>query len=84
MHSQTNLGVLYAKGLGVRQDYKIAREWYEKAATQGGADAQFNLGFLYLKGLGVRQDMKAAQEWYGKSCDNGIQEGCDRYRILIN
>ena len=33
----TNLGVLYANGRGVAQDYAKAREWYEKAADKGDA-----------------------------------------------
>ena len=34
-----NLGVLYDNGRGVAQDYAKAREWYEKAADKGDADA---------------------------------------------
>ena len=28
-------------------NYKKAIEWYEKAAEQGHAEAQFNLGLMY-------------------------------------
>src|SRR6478736_521037 len=31
-HAQYNLGLLYARGQGVEQDYKQAASWYEKAA----------------------------------------------------
>src|SRR5262249_38889620 len=34
-----NLGLLYANGWGVAQDYVRAREWYEKAAANGYAEA---------------------------------------------
>lgn len=37
--SQRNLGLMYYNGQGVKQDYKKAIEWYEKAATQGYASA---------------------------------------------
>ena len=41
---------------GISQDYAKAREWYEKAAEQGNAQAQLNLGAMSFKGQGVRQD----------------------------
>ena len=66
----------------MRQDYTKAREWYEKAANQGIAQAQFNLGVFYYHGKGVRQNIATAKELFGKACDNGFQEGCDNYRKL--
>ena len=66
----------------MRQDYAQARNWYEKAAVQGFAEAQYSLGVLYAKGQGVRQDPIAAKEWYGKACDAGHQGGCEAYREL--
>ena len=69
-------------GKGVKQDYKKAFEWYEKAATQGIAEAQNNLGVMYDDGYGVRQDKKIAKELYGKACDGGFQIACDNYKIL--
>ena len=66
----------------MRQDYTKAKQWFEKAANQGVADAQFNLGVMYGQGKGVRQDYAKAKEWVGESCDNGLKKGCDAYRIL--
>ncbi len=43
-----NLGVLYDLGQGVAQDYAKAREWYEKAADKGDADAMRNLETLSI------------------------------------
>ena len=67
---------------GIPHDYAKARKWYEKAAAQGIAEAQFNLGLMYAKGQGVRQDLRTAKEWFSKACDNGDQQGCYNYRIL--
>ena len=66
----------------MRQDYAKAIEWFEKAAVQGEARAQYNLGAMYENGHGVRQSYTTAKEWFGKSCDNGFQKGCDGYRML--
>src|SRR5277367_6141684 len=38
--AQLGLGVMYANGQGVPQDYAQAVVWYRKAAEQGDADAQ--------------------------------------------
>ena len=37
------------------QSYERAAEYYEAAARQGHADAQYNLGQMYRKGQGVDQ-----------------------------
>ena len=80
--AQYNLGNMYAKGRGVRQDNAQAVQWFRKAAEQGDAEAQNNLGVMYAYGQGVRQNYKSAKEWLGKACDNGLQQGCDAYREL--
>jgi TPR repeat protein len=69
--AQNNLGVCYAKGEGVKQDYKKAIELFKKAAEQDDADAQNNLGDCYYYGWGVKQDYKKAFEWYKKAAEQG-------------
>ena len=39
--AQYNLGILYHNGHGVDVNYKKAFEWYEKAAKQEHAKAQY-------------------------------------------
>ena len=58
--AQYNLGIMYAKGQGVPQDYAEAVKWYRLAADQGIPTAQNNLGFMYAKGEGVPQDYSEA------------------------
>jgi TPR repeat protein len=67
-----NLGLLYANGQGVTQDYVRAREWYEKAAEKGFPRAMGNLGVLYHNGQGVTQDYVRAREWYEKAAEKGF------------
>lgn len=45
---------------------KKAYEWFEKAARQNYADAQFALGVSYEYGHGVTQDYNRAKQWYEK------------------
>ena len=61
--AQSQLGVLYAEGRGLPQNYEEAIKWYRKAADQGEAGAQFNLGLSYQYGKGVPQDYVQAHKW---------------------
>jgi hypothetical protein len=69
--AQNILGELCLKGQGVRQDSKVAAEWFRKSADQGHAPAEFNLGTLYEAGQGVPFDYASAAEWYRKSAERG-------------
>lgn len=70
--AQYNLGVLYSKGSGVRQNYKRAKEYYELAAQQGHANAQCSLGDLYLDGKqGVSQDCERAVHYFELAVEQG-------------
>src|SRR6516165_10548620 len=77
-----NLGLLYANGQGVTQDYVRAREWYEKAAEKGFPSAMGNLGVLYANGQGVTQDYVRAREWYKKAADEGNAEAMFNLGLL--
>ncbi len=69
--SQYNLGMKYARGDGVTQDYKAAAKWLEMAATQGDADAQAALGVMHQKGQGVPEDINLAALWYKRAAAQG-------------
>ena len=45
--AQIMLGALYNKGGAVERNDKMAAAWFEKAANQGNAEAQYQLGNLY-------------------------------------
>ncbi len=61
--AQKQLGVLYASGEGVAQDYAAARRWWSMAAGQEDAGARYNLGVMFESGLGVTADPAAAARW---------------------
>lgn len=44
--SQYKLGLMYAIGHGVQQDYQEALRWLRAAAEQGNVDIQFSVGSL--------------------------------------
>ena len=48
------------EGEGVTQNKEEAVKWYNIAAQQGHADAQYNLGCCYDEGEGVTQNKEEA------------------------
>jgi TPR repeat protein len=67
--AQYDLGVLYAQGKGLVQDYTSAASWFRAAAAQGNVDAEYNLGVLYAQGLGVNANATDAINWYQSAAD---------------
>jgi TPR repeat protein len=53
------------------KDYQTAITWFNKAAEQGDANAQYNLGIMYVDGLGVKKDYLQAATWYRKAAKQG-------------
>jgi hypothetical protein len=84
--AQYNLGLIYANGKGVRQDYEEAAKWYRLAAEQGHADAQHRLGLMYANGEGVAQDYVQAYLWLDLAAAQGssrFAEARDRTASLM-
>lgn len=71
--AQFKLGELYENGHVVQQDYAQARHWYEKAAEQGYAAAQYKLGMLLYMKEGLRDSKQARQvrSWFEKAAKQG-------------
>lgn len=61
--AQAYLGLMYANGYGVPQNYIEAASWLRLASEQGYASAQYLLGLMYDKGQGVPQDYVQAYKW---------------------
>jgi len=61
--AQAYLGLMYANGYGVPQNYIEAANWFRLASELGNAGAQYQLGLMYDKGLGVPQDYVLAYMW---------------------
>ena len=61
-----------ARGEGVPQRLEIAARWFEKAAEQGHAAAQFNLGVVRLNGSGIERDPVLAANWLARAAEQGM------------
>ncbi len=67
--AQYYLGVMYANGQGVEQDYNTAAKWYRKSAEQAVAPAQYRLGELYMNGQGLPRDSEFAYAWFSVAAE---------------
>ena len=63
-YAQYYVGMMYMKGQGVKQDYKLASDWFRKASEKNIPQAQYKLGNLYLTGRGVPKDYEFAYVWF--------------------
>jgi septal ring-binding cell division protein DamX len=66
------LGVMYAEGKGVAQDYAKAFELYSEAAQKDHVPAQYNLANQYAIGEGAAQDLAKAEYWWTKAAERGL------------
>ncbi|KAK3832858.1 MAG: hypothetical protein J3R72DRAFT_495057 [Linnemannia gamsii] len=60
LRAQYGIGFMYQYGLGVGRNFRVAVEWYDRAAKQG--DGLSGIGTMYILGEGVMQDIAPAIE----------------------
>ncbi len=66
------LGVLYAEGVGCRQDIRTALEKLEAAAANGSKNAYKYLGDMYIEGKRVERDIEKALGYYKSAAELGM------------
>jgi GAF domain-containing protein len=81
---QYAVGVRYAMGDGVKQDYTEASRWFSMAAAQGNVDAQSTLGAYYMTGTGVTKDPSKAYFWALLAQAGGDEASKTRVPILAS
>lgn len=74
-----NVGLMYERGMGeIKQDYKTAVEYYEKAIKEEVVDAYCNLGNIYALGLGEEQgivrDVPRGIQFLAKGAEEGSRQ----------
>lgn len=72
-NAQFLLGTFYADGEMVKQDFALAKEWFEKAADAGFVEAQFMLS-QSSNGAGKLLDEAARCVWLERAAGNGHSE----------
>lgn len=83
--AQFELGRLYERGIGVKQDVDRATALYRQAADRGFADAINDLGFLHFQGgSGVVRDPARAIALFRQAADLGHPEAMFNFAALID
>jgi TPR repeat protein len=71
-NAQFMLGLMYANGQGVAQNFYEAAKMYRRAGNQGHIGAQVNLGSLFDECLGNGPcNSEEAANWYRRAADRG-------------
>ncbi len=78
-----NVGLLYMKGQGVTQDYKLAKKWFKRAAFYGSADAAYNLGALYMSQNFGFPSKKDALYWWTEAANQGHADSQYNLGVLL-
>lgn len=69
--AMNEVGTWYYEGKHVKQNYREAYEWWEKASLKQNLGAIANLGLCYQLGRGVEKDSVVAIRLYEKSIKEG-------------
>jgi TPR repeat protein len=67
----------------VAQNNAEAARWYQRAADQGFAEAQYYLGSMYDEGQGVAQCYVKAVRWLKKAADQGVARAQFHMGIMV-
>lgn len=70
-YAQLNLGAAYDNAPAAERDIEQAIHWYQRAAEQGVAEAQFNLAHLLVE---EEISASAAAEWMQKAAEQGMAD----------
>lgn len=78
VRSQTMLGIMYERGIGVSPDPAKALEWFRAAADRGDPSGQSLVGRAYADGRGVPHDDEEALVWFHKGVQSELREFAKR------
>lgn len=68
------LGRMYLRGEGVKQDYTIAKIWFERGAEYNEKECLNGLGIIYRDGLVDKKDEKTATEHFAAAASQDFAE----------
>jgi TPR repeat protein len=76
--AQTTLGVMYATGIGVRQNVDFALAWLRMASNRMYADATYDLAILYGTGLVLGSFRLCDFPYSYPQADQYLKEACEQ------
>ena len=76
------LGIQYLTGDKGEKQFEKSAFYFQKAAQQNHAKAQYQLAKLYKQGIGVEQSEQLYREWLQKAADAGVQSAVREWDTL--
>ena len=67
VQAQVEAGWVHMEGNGVVKNTRMARSWFERAASRGHPEAQYTMGRIYLR----RGNTREAREWLERAAAQG-------------
>ena len=80
--AMADLGLMYLNGQGVKQNFKEAKYWLEKAVEGNNAAAKNGLGVIYYKGQGTRKDLSKAIKLWKQASEQGNKEAQNNLALM--
>jgi len=80
--AQYFIGLYYARGEGLPQDFSKSFEWLHKASMGGHPKAIYHLGEMYVHGDGVEVDHVQAMAWFWVATTLGERYAEKRLRAV--
>lgn len=88
--AMAGLAYLHESGIGTKQSYPEAVEWYRRAAEKEHAISQFNLAQLLTRGqqpgeepASVNARLAEGVAWYRRAADQSLTRACSTYGIIL-
>lgn len=78
-----SLGLMYAQGDQVSQNFARARGWYRYATKLGSTSAAFRLGSLYFSGRGGSKDYLKSKRFYEIAANAGHADALNELGCLF-
>jgi TPR repeat protein len=82
--AMSDLGLLYARGLGSAPNHVESFKWYRKAAEAGHGESMNRVGVNYSFGKGVSKSYVEAGKWYEKAAAAGFEYANLNLAILFS
>lgn len=76
------IGELYYRGHGVKQDFRAAKAWLEKAADMDDTESQYLMGNIYQFGMGAEQNIELAKQFFTKAAQKNHKKALESLNLI--
>ena len=77
------LGASYRYGVGEKQDFTKALQFYNKSCSNADGNGCYNVALMYQNGQGAAQNLDEAQTYAYRSCTLDFEAGCVLHEKIL-